>query len=76
MILEELAALILQARPIAVRFQPAQLYRLNKSELTILCELANKKTRFIERNSNYHTSDFNVHKDNERLLQTILESKQ
>jgi hypothetical protein len=76
MILSDLSALILQARCIAVRYQPIQLHRLSKQELTTLYELAKKKTEFVEKNSNYHPADFRVHKDNELLLQTILERKQ
>lgn len=75
MIVEELASLILQTRCIAVRFQPQQLYGLNKEELIKLLDLARKKAEFIEKNSNYHAVDFSTHKDNECLLKTILDNK-
>lgn len=75
MIVEELASLILQARCIAVRFQPQQLYALHKDDLNRLLELAKKKAEFIEKNSNYHAVDFSAHKNNERLLKTILDNK-
>lgn len=75
MIVEELTSLILQTRCIAVRVQPQQLYALNREELTKLWNLARKKAEFIEKYSNYHAVDFSAHKDNERLLKTILDNK-
>jgi hypothetical protein len=76
MILSDLSSLILQARCIAVRYQPAQLFQLSREELTTLYGMAKKKTEFVEKTSNYHPADFRVHKDNELLLQTVLERKQ
>jgi hypothetical protein len=75
MILSDLSALILQARCIAVRYQPIQLHRLSKPELTALYELAKKKTEFVEKDSNYHPMEFRAHRDNELLIKTILDRK-
>jgi len=76
MIVSRLTSSILNVRCIAknvIYVETRHPRLLMDHELYQLWELAKRKAEFVERQSNYHAWDTNIHITNELVLRTILE---